>query len=333
MTFEAIQLAGHEIAPATRAEIRVPTVEAPHGEWIDLVATVFHGGRPGPRVLIGAGVHGDETPAVASVARLISRIDPPSVAGTLILLPVQNPIGFRDQSRLPYGLVLHSPFDQLPYDIATGYPGNPDGNSTAVMTHVLWHTFIHDVDYFIDLHTPAVGGAYVPHAILPSAVDSNLKEEGLRLARAFGCQYVQEAHDPPGGRFAHSVLAEMGKLGLVFEYGEGARNDRETVEFGADGLENLLHALDTIAGTVFERPELQRLQAMTYVRSRRGGLLRTIRMLGDELTTGEVIAEIVHPTGEVVEQVRAPHSGPLARLTTLPVVWTGDQIASVGKRM
>ncbi len=48
------------------------------------------GATPGPVLLVNAGVHGGEYPAIEAVIRLGKTLDPQTIAGTVILMPVLN---------------------------------------------------------------------------------------------------------------------------------------------------------------------------------------------------------------------------------------------------
>ena len=64
-----------------------------------LPVTTIHGNRPGPRVLLTAGVHGCEYCSIQAAIELASELDGDVVAGRLTIVPLANTSGFTE--RLP----------------------------------------------------------------------------------------------------------------------------------------------------------------------------------------------------------------------------------------
>ena len=48
------------------------------------------GQNPGPTLLVGAGLHGGEYPAIEAVIRLGRELEPAELAGPVVLMPVLN---------------------------------------------------------------------------------------------------------------------------------------------------------------------------------------------------------------------------------------------------
>src|SRR5690242_8836241 len=104
------------------------------------------GAQPGPRLLIVAGVHGDEYEPMEAVRRLIADITPEQLKGSVTLVPCVNEAAFRRASRVGE--------DQL--DLARVCPGRPDGSITERIAHAL-SELIGRSDFFIDMHTGGTG--------------------------------------------------------------------------------------------------------------------------------------------------------------------------------
>src|SRR5687767_7579100 len=103
----------------TTSRVRIRAIEPPDGQWVEFNLVIVRGQNPGPVLYVGAGVHGDETDGVAIVARFLKLLKPDAIRGTVLVAPIQNPLTFRDQSRIPLGLLLRSPFDQTPFDMSS----------------------------------------------------------------------------------------------------------------------------------------------------------------------------------------------------------------------
>ncbi len=82
---------------------------------------VVRGRASGPPAAVTAGVHGDEYEGVAAVGDLTNALDPVTLRGTLILVPVANPTAFAAGTRT-------NPEDGA--NLARSFPGDPDGTPT-----------------------------------------------------------------------------------------------------------------------------------------------------------------------------------------------------------
>src|SRR5690349_16440966 len=126
------EFAGLRLGRGERAQKRMRVAELPDGSWVELPLMVIRGQRPGPVFYMGAAFHGDEVAGVKILGRLISAVDARELCGTLLLVPVQNPLAFQIQHRYFVGHMLKSPMDQNPADPWASFPGDPHGNLAAL---------------------------------------------------------------------------------------------------------------------------------------------------------------------------------------------------------
>jgi predicted deacylase len=328
---EPLAIEGRKLARATKTTIEIPALELADGTWVKFSVVVLRGKEPGPVFYLGAGVHGDEVGSIAILAEVLQRLSPADIRGTVILVPVQNPLAFQGQHRLPLGLVLKSPTDQSPNDVFMSYPGDPDGNSTQVMAHILYSQLMRKADFLVDIHTPTVGGRYVSFAFLPPPT-MPAAYEARGIARAFGVEailstshgvYVHEAA-------AHVIAARNGVPSFGVEMGEGGRVEPDIVGKGVDGVLNALCHVGVLSGKVEERPEPFAMKEFVQVRARRGGLLRPAVRLGEHVLAGQPIATVTSARGELLEDITSPVAGLFVRATTFPSVCTGERVGQIG---
>lgn len=83
-----MDVGGHRLEPATKARRSVPFVELADGTAVSLPLLLINGARPGPRLYLGAAIHGDEVNGVAILFRALSRLDPAGMAGSVVCVPV-----------------------------------------------------------------------------------------------------------------------------------------------------------------------------------------------------------------------------------------------------
>lgn len=321
-----------ELAAGTAIKRRLRVAELADGSWVELPIVVARGARPGPVLYVGGGIHGDETNSVAIVSRLAHEVDPAALAGTLIAVTVQSPLAFRIHHRLPIGAFIRSPMDQNPIDVFHSFPGDPEGNLAAVVAHVLFDGFMMKAACILDVHTPTTGGRYAPFAFLPPTRCGAIVERCEELARVFGADFIL-ANDKGmyvGDKNPHTVAAERGKVAFGIELGEGGRLEPEEIDRGLRGLHNVMRALGMLAGKPETIGRRMVIRTMTVIRSTRAGILRLRVGLQDDVRRGDVVATVTDVFGDVVEEIVAPHDGPVVRITTFPTVGSGERVVQLG---
>jgi uncharacterized protein len=328
------EFAGLRVDRGQRGQKRIRVAELPDGSWVELPLMVIRGASPGPVLYVGAAFHGDEVAGVEIVGHLVSQLDPQSLRGTLLVVPVQNPLAFQVQHRYFVGHMLRSPMDQNPADPWASFPGDPNGNLAALIAHALFDQLMRHAQFMVDIHTPTTGGRYAPFAFLPPTRCGAVVAEAENLARAFGADYIL-ANDRGmyvGDKNPHTVLAERGVPAIGVEIGEGGRSEEADVELGVRGLMNVLKQVGMIAGEPESFGRQLVIRTMEVTRASRGGLLHLHVKLNDDIAQGQHVASVISPFGEVVEQIHARRSGPLVRIATLPIVSSGDRVIQVGVR-
>ena len=64
---------------------------------LDIPVAVVRGARPGPVLALVAGAHGTEYASIIAIERLIEKLDPAQVSGTVILVPLINTPSFEQK--------------------------------------------------------------------------------------------------------------------------------------------------------------------------------------------------------------------------------------------
>jgi predicted deacylase len=307
--------------------------ELADGSWVEIPVVVLRGSKPGPVFYLGAAFHGDEINGVELVNRFSRSIDLRTLRGTIILVPVQNPLAFQIQHRYSFGHFLKSPMDMSPADPWHCFPGDAHGHMASIHAHVVFQNLMQHADYVIDVHTPTTGGRYAPFAFLPPTRLATANKEAEELATAFGADFILSTNE---GVYVqeptpHVFMAKRGAIAMGIEVGEGGRLEEEVTVRGVQGLANVFRKIGMIDDDNYHAIGRRLvITAMTIVRAGRGGLLHRKVELNQEVAEGEVIATITDIFGEVVEQIRAPHAGPVVRIVTFPIVSAGERVVHLG---
>jgi predicted deacylase len=324
------RIAGVVVPSGTRARATLALTELPDGTRVQLPVALVHGGRPGPTFYLGAAIHGDEANGVAIVNRVLASTDATVLSGRLICVPVQNPLAFQVDHRVPVGLYLKSPLDQAPMDPWTTFPGDPAGTITERLSHVLF-SLMQGADAAIDVHTPTRGGRYVPITILPPpSLPAFARADAL--GQAFGSGWIMATGQ---GMYVRDgiLCVEATRAGIpcfTFEIGEGGRIDEEATEIGARCVLNAMRHLSMLPATTGTPIRGVRMSAFLGLRASRGGLLTTDVALGVRVGKGATLGRIHDVYGDLVETITAPRDGYFVRSTTFAAVAAGERVATLG---
>jgi predicted deacylase len=92
---EDFEFGNSTITPGSRVVVDIPFGKLYTHTELNIGAHVLHGKRPGPVLLITAALHGDEINGVEICRRLLKLPKINSLRGTLIVVPIGNPVIYR----------------------------------------------------------------------------------------------------------------------------------------------------------------------------------------------------------------------------------------------
>jgi predicted deacylase len=269
-------------------------------EWIDVTTLAsgmplrlpLHrivGAQPGPALGITASIHGDEYLPIEVVRQIVTQMDPTQLRGTILAMPVANPLSFEAQTR-------NVPIDML--NLNRVFPGDRDGWLTEILAAVITEKFVPQIEYLIDLHAggaqPTVDYEYI------------LNDEGM--SRAFGFPVLYRPSKLYGGTLSDAALPRVHNI--VVEMGGGMLANDSYIERGVRGVYNVLRYLKMLPGEP-EVPEKQTvITEMRVMRPHLGGLLYpgvTLKDINQIVPRDTLLGTVISPyTFETLEEMRAP---------------------------
>ncbi len=302
----------------------------------------FGGHRTGPRLLITAGVHGDEYLPMLAVKNLIGRFEAnrplrSQLRGTVVLIPVVN--------RPAYLLGRRCGHDHL--DLARCCPGREHGSPTEQIAFALSRQ-IRDADFYIDLHTGGTELCVLPLAGYVLHPDSAVLEQQRRLASAFQLPLLWGTSAELQGR-SLSVARDAGVPAIYVEY-LGAHRELSEVASGVmhsgqpdhpfiAGCLNVMRQLGMIDGSELAtveqetiedwRPDSGHLQICNPAPA--SGFLRSHVRLGQHVSGGELLAQIVSENEDRIESVESMQEGKVVVLRDYPRIKQGDCVAVIAE--
>jgi uncharacterized protein len=308
--------AGHIVHPGKASKIAIPVSDLSAGMQAQLEVQVFHGSGGGPTIFVSAAVHGDEIIGTEIIRRIMKKLNPKRIAGTVIFVPVVN----------MYGFIGHSRYLPDRRDLNRSFPGSERGSLASQLANIFYTEVVLRCSLGIDIHSAAINRYNLPQ-IRIAAGNPELK----KLAIEFGAPAVIEAELRDGS--LRQIAKEDGVEMLLLEAGEALRFDELSVLTGVNGILRVMRHLGMISVRRLGKTPAPPAQAKrtTWLRASRGGICRLNAISGDAVKTGEVLAVISDIFGGDEEEVVASFDGIIIGHATLPIVNQGDAILHIAE--
>jgi predicted deacylase len=312
--------------PGTKAR---GTVQADLGNLtLDIPLTLVNGTRPGPRVVITAGVHGGEFTPIDAVARLTTLLEPDEVRGQVIICPVANP------PAVYQGRLNVSPVDGV--NINRVFPGDPEGGPTERLAAWLFTHLVEGADVYIDLHCGGIDQVLRDFVGYRLTGDPDLDNRTAGLAGSFGIEDVILGLQADGGN-SHAAAARRGISAVLAEVGELGQRDAATARRRVDGLYRALRHLGVLDPDGSAPAPIREWVWAAGVTAEATGLWYPEFSAGDDVAEGQVIGRIIDPADNQEHKVHAPAGGrifygmhgltvaPGHELAAIATPWNPDQ--------
>ncbi len=309
-------LGDEAIAPGSAKDIKLPVTTMATGYDSHLAVRVLHGARPGPTVFVSGAIHGDEIIGTSIIQRIANVLNPETLSGTVMLIPVTNIFGFLNHTRyLP---------DRR--DLNRSFPGNSSGSLAGQLAHVFFNEIVKRADLGIDIHSAAVHRYNLPQ-IRIAAGNKRLVE----LATIFDPPIIMESALREGS--LRALAHDQGVQMLLLETGEALRFDRFSIKTGVVGVQRVLAHMGMIEAddSLGEISIPARANRSQWVRSPRGGVTHRMCKSGDAVHEGDLLATVAGLFGEEPLPVFSPADGIIIGHATLPVVHQGDALFHIAK--
>lgn len=275
--------------------------------------------KPGPTVLLTAGIHGDEVNGVEIVRQLIAKgINKPK-CGTIICMPVINIFGFINLKReFPDGRDLNRVF-----------PGSTGGSLASRVANKLIKEIVPHADLILDFHTGGSGRFNAPQ-LRYTKNNKHLDE----LAEVFGAPFVLYSKNL--SKSFRSTCAKSGKDLLLFEGGKSFHIDDVVTNSGVNGVKRILKHLGMLK-TVFKASKPKKstvfIEDSNWQRAKYSGMFKASITVGTYVEKEDVMGNITDPYGKFNYFVRAKTSGYVINVNELPIVYQGDALFHISTEL
>jgi hypothetical protein len=308
-----IVINNHKVQPGENKTVVLNSYELHTKTNIEIPVHVIHAEKPGPAILLSAGMHGEETNGIEIIRKVISRDEVRKLkCGTLVAIPVINIVSFLYGSRdLPDGR-----------DLNRCFPGSRNGSLGARIAYDLMKHILPIIDFGVDFHT---GGAKINnYPQLRCVFDF---PDNVALAEKFSPPLIIDSHYREG-TFRHEA-AKKNKPILVFEGGESMRFDYLAINEGVNGCLRLMRGFEMIDAELPDNTSVK-IKKSTWMRAPSSGLFHMNASNGAYVMKGDLLGVICNPFGEVEEKLISGVDGYIVGINNQPVVNEGDALIHLG---
>ncbi|MFC6726087.1 succinylglutamate desuccinylase/aspartoacylase family protein, partial [Halobium palmae] len=173
--------------PGEVATGRLEVGETRDGSPVGLPVAVVNGARDGKTLYLQAASDGDELNGVGVVNRVVPRLDPADLAGTVLVVGIVNYHAFQIAEH-------RNPIDDTKMNRA--YPGDENGTSSERIAHATFQAATR-ADLVLDLHQGSTS-RMIDEVRVRCGTRHRLHRDCLELAKTFGCGYVLDQKGPDG---------------------------------------------------------------------------------------------------------------------------------------
>lgn len=318
-TLDPLEILGVVVNPGQTKEVSFNVAKLHTQNSIDIPVIINRSKKPGPTVLITAGIHGDEVNGVEIVRQIIAKgINNPK-KGTIICIPLINVFGFIQMNReFPDGRDLNRVF-----------PGTAGGSLASRVAHQLMTEIVPHTDLVIDFHT---GGARRFNAPQVRIVENH--PQLLELAGVFGAPFVLYAKNL--NKSFRNACFKLNLPILLFEGGKSFFIDKNITNHGVNGTKRILAHLGMLKKNFkVSNPKNKTIviSQSSWLRAKYSGLFKASIEIGAFINTEDVIGNITDPYGKFNYFVRANQSGFVLNVNHSPIVYQGDALFHISTQL
>lgn len=310
---ENLSMLNSSVAPGT-----FRTLHWSPGQYISSLDTpvpilVAHGREAGPSLCITAAIHGDEINGIEIVRRVLHQIEPDSLKGTVIGVPIVNLDGFRRATR----------YLSDRRDLNRFFPGSPSGSYASRMAHSLFQQIILKCDYSVDIHTASFYRTNLPQ------LRGDLKNKAvLEFSRHFGGMSV--LHNAGATGTLRRAANDAGIPSLTMEAGGPHALEQEAIAFGVKGLKNLMHNLNMYQTVRLWRMPQPVFYQSIWVRAKLGGIMLSKVDLDEKVRQGQLLGRVIDPITNTSSDIVSPINGTILGKALDQVVSPGFATFHIG---
>ena len=304
------------------------TIEVPAGvdAATSIPVVVANGAKPGPVLALVSGAHGTEYASIIALEKVIERIDPAALSGTVIIVPLVNVPSF--EKKVPHV----NPVDNK--SMNRFYPGNMSGTQTDRALFMMTKEVVDKCNYLIDLHGGDLDESLRPYSYWPTTGNAQQDAVTKQMALAFGLDTIiiaaDRPKDPAASRYLDNTANTRGKPAIAAEAGYAGTVETDDVEALVNGCFNVMRYFKMLPGTATFVDNPVWIDKVQTVSSDLNGIFYPLVKRGAYVAQGAKIGYVTDYTGKMLLDARAPASGVVLYVNAVPTITKGGTIANIG---
>jgi N-alpha-acetyl-L-2,4-diaminobutyrate deacetylase len=310
-----------------RIQVPVSTNSSGWAQYFIPVVNVRNG--DGPTAVLFGGNHGDEFEGPVALMKLARELDPQSIRGRVIMVPMLNRPAVTAGTRL-------SPIDGA--NMNRAFPGSCHDSFTGMIAHYVSTKILDQADLVVDVHSGGVSNHFLPCVNMHRVEDDDQMKRMLAAGKSWGAPMVFIYRDVAGEGLLPSYAEKLGKVTLGTEVGGRAQFGVKMLQITETGLRNVLHWLGILAEPATAPPAVEPQVVASddtrdYVMSPVSGIFEPFCELGDDVKIAQVLGQ-VHDL-EMISRppvpVRAETAGFVIARRAIPLTAQGEMVAAIAR--
>lgn len=308
-----LQLLGAEVPPATAARLAWSPSQHFEGVYSATPILVVNGAEPGPTLCLTAAIHGDELNGIETVRRVMYDLNPKTLKGAVIGVPIVNLQGFHRGSR----------YLTDRRDLNRHFPGDKNGSSASRIARSFFDEVVVHCNAMVDLHT---GSFYRTN--LPQLRGDLKNPKVVKLTKGFGSTVVLHSDGAKGT--LRRAAVEAGIPTVTLEAGAPMVLDEPSVSHSVKGIRTLLNQLGMVSKfRLWGDPEPVYYNS-TWQRATTGGIIFSKVELGEFVSKGALLGTVTNPITNVRKEIRSLYNGRILGMAMNQVVQPGFAAYHIG---
>ncbi|TKF47829.1 succinylglutamate desuccinylase/aspartoacylase family protein [Vibrio lentus] len=277
------------------------------GQPKNMPVSVFKGSQDGPKLMITAGIHGDELNGVLAAQQIIRDLVGKNLTGTVTIVPTVNLSGLLNHSR---DFISSDP-GSCPANLNRLFPGDSHGLAAERFVASLWERLLkHNATFAVDLHTQTRGAVYPLYVFADYRID-----QCLEMARLMQPDCV--LNDPGDPGILETVWNRSGIPSITVEVGMGKFTQPDMIQRAVDGVLNMLSYYEMSEAVGEQITESKQLPEPDWIegnnvvsiRADIGGFVLPQVELLQSVEQGELLAIQYDAFGNECRRYHAPSAG------------------------
>lgn len=293
---------------------------------VEVPVSVIHGKDPGKVLALIAGTHGYEYTSIIALQRLLPKLDPSRMKGSVILVHMANPEMF-------YARRIYTSSDGK--NLNRVYPGKKDGTISERIAEAITREVIDQATHVIDMHCGDGNESLRPYSYWMTGNDPAIDAQSKELNLAYGLDHIVIDHSRPkdvkDSRYTAMTGVLRGKPSITVESGSLGRTDDVSVDAHVRGALSVLNHLGVMVAPSVKVEKPVWIDKSEVLTSPATGIWEPVIDQKDAVVQGSLVGRVKDASGKVLAEVRAPFAGVMLYVVFTPPITKGEPLGFVGR--